>query len=183
MAARGRSKSPGPRGKAKSPAGTPALPKTRSKAAAGVPPPVTLPEVTLKVYVILLYVLVGFAANYEQGRKYEMYLANHVSACAVGVAVLLDESTEYYKHATFVCVLVALTGQWYYYIVPHFSDVDAFTKHITAAWPDISMAWKAVHHMLKSIHEQTPASGVNGLILKHENISDFIVEQVKKHGV
>jgi len=182
MAARGRSKSIGARGR--SAGGTPPPPATRSKAPAVVAaPPVKFPEVTLKVTVILVYVIVGVAANWEQGLKYEMYLANHVSACALGVALLLDESTEYYKNATFVCVLVALAGQWFHYTVPHFADVHDFTRQITAAWPDISNAWSVVHRILKDLGEQLPGFKIHPSILKHENISDFIVEQAKKHAV
>ena len=139
--------------------------------------------VKTKVLVILVYVIFGVAANWDQGRKYEMYLANHVSACAVIVAVLLDESTEYYINATIVCVLVALAGQWVHYTVPHFADVHDFTRQITAAWPDISNAWSVVHRILKDLGEQLPGFKIHPSILKHENISDFIVEQAKKHAV
>ena len=174
-----RSKSPAA---GKKPTGTPPPPATRSKAPAVVAAsPVTL--VKTKVLVILLYVFVGVAANSGQGLKYEMYLANHVSACAVIVAVLLDESTEYYNNATIVCVIVALAGHLFHYTVPHFADVHDFTRQITAAWPDISNAWSVVHRILKDLGEQLPGFKIHPSILKHENISDFIVEQVKKHAV
>lgn len=176
-----RSKSPAA---GKKPAGTPPPPATRSKAPAVLAaPPVTSPKVTLKALVILVYALVVIAANYEQGLKYKMCIANHVSACAVGVAVLLDEKSAYYKNATFVCVLVALAGQWYHYMVPHFADVHGFMRQVAAAWPDISTAWNVAHDIVRDIDEKTPRSLIHASILKHENISDFIVEQAQKRAV